>query len=131
VNVYWDSSALVAATMDASVRQRLGQAGQFSRAHSLSEVFSTLTGSRLGFRVDPADAAEIVHELSGMLTFVELNIAEIVAALRTAKQLGVRGGRVHDFLHSVAAKKAGCQLLRTLNTTDFEGLFSNEELGLP
>jgi len=117
--------------MDASVRQRLSQADQFSRAHSLAEVFSTLTGSRLGFRVDPADAAEIVHELSGMLTFVELNIAEIVAALQTAKQLGVRGGRVHDFLHSVAAKRAGCQLLRTLNTPDFEGLFPNEQLEMP
>jgi hypothetical protein len=116
---------------DISARRRLGHVDQFSRAHSLAEVFSTLTGSRLGFRVDPADAAEVVDELAAALTFVELNIAEITTALREAKRLGVRGGRVHDFLHSVAANKAGCQLLRTLNTSGFEGLFSNEQLGLP
>src|SRR5687767_9151112 len=122
MKVYWDSSALVAATMEMSIRQRLCQADQFSRAHSLAEVFSTLTGSRLGFRLDPADAAELVNQMAGTLMFVELSGQEVVEALRGAREVGVRGGRVHDFLHAVAAKKAGCELLRTLNTADFEGL---------
>ena len=117
--------------MDMSVRQRLQGPNQFSRKHALAEVFSTLTGSRLGFRVDPADAAEIVKELADTLTFVELSVAERVDALRTARKFGVRGGRVHDFLHAVAAMKAGCELLRTLNTGDFEGLFRDGQLGLP
>ena len=131
MKVYWDSSALLAATMDMAVRQRLQGPNQFSRKHALAEVFSTLTGSRLGFRVDPADAAEIVKELADTLTFVELSVAERVDALRTAREFGVRGGRVHDFLHAVAAMKAGCELLRTLNTGDFEGLFRDGQLGLP
>ena len=50
MKVYWDSSALVAATMEVEVRQRLLEPDQFSRKHALAEVFSTLTGSRLGFR---------------------------------------------------------------------------------
>ena len=131
MKVYWDSSALVAATMEVEVRQRLLEPDQFSRKHALAEVFSTLTGSRLGFRVDPADAAEIVKKLADRLTFVKLSVAERVVALRTAMEFGVRGGRVHDFLHAVAAMKAECELLRTLNTTDFEGLFRDGQLRLP
>lgn len=131
MSVYWDSSALIAATMDVQVRRRLREGGQFSRAHALAEVFSTLTGSRLGFRVDPADAAKVVAELADALAFVELEAPEVVAALQSARDLGVRGGRVHDFLHAVAAKKAACVSLRTLNTEDFKGLFPSGQVESP
>lgn len=128
MRVYWDSSALVVATMDPNVRHRLLEPDQFTRPHALAEVFSTLTGSRLGFRVDTTDAAAVVAQLGDTLQFVELEVPEIVSALNSARDLGVRGGRVHDFLHAVAAGKAGCKVLRTLNTADFQGLFSGGEL---
>ena len=128
MRVYWDSSALVVATMDPKVRQRLLEPDQFTRSHTLAEVFSTLTGGRLGFRVDATDAAAVVSQLGDSLQFVELEVQEIVSALNSARDLGVRGGRVHDFLHAVAASKAECQVLKTLNTADFQGLFASGEL---
>jgi hypothetical protein len=128
VRVYWDSSALVVATMDSNVRQCLLEPDQFSRPHALAEVFSTLTGGRLGFRLDATDAASVIAQLGDSLQFVELEVLEIVSALNSARNLGVRGGRVHDFLHAVAAIKAECEVLRTLNTPDFQGLFAGGKL---
>lgn len=131
MNVYWDSSALVAATIDGSVRRRLKQPGQWTRSHTFAEVFSTLTGNRLGFRVDATEAADIVGDLKGNVSIVDLTTDELLGALYDTRALGVRGGRVHDFLHGVAARKAGCQAIRTLNTADFDGLFPAIRLLLP
>ncbi len=54
--------------------------------------------------------------------FVELDAAETLAALDLAQQHGVRGGRVHDWLHARAARKAGAAELVTDNLNDFAGL---------
>jgi len=42
--------------------------------------------------------------------------------LENAKRLGVRGARVHDFLHAVAAGKAGATKIFTLDKNDFDDL---------
>jgi predicted nucleic acid-binding protein len=126
MRTYWDSSALVAATMDWGIREKLREAEQFTRTHSFAEVFSTLTGGRLGFRIDAADAAEVIGDLASDLEVTDLTVDETFAALREARNKGVRGGRTHDYLHAAAAVTAGCERIRTLNTSDFEDLF--EEL---
>lgn len=131
MRVYWDSSALVVAVLDGGVRKRLSGDDSWARVHVLAEVFSTLTGGRLGFRVDAADAAAVIDEMRGSLKFVELSDDDVMAALRDARRLGVRGGRVHDYLHAMAAKAAGCGALRTLNTGDFVGLCGEVELREP
>ena len=125
---YWDSSALVAGVLDRAIRDRLDEEGGVTRMHTFAEFFSTLTGSRLGFRVDSDDAAALVRELSGNLIIMDLNVEEVARALDEAKAKGVRGGRVHDYLHAAAAVKAGCEVVLTLNDSDFDGLF--EELAV-
>jgi predicted nucleic acid-binding protein len=128
VKNYWDSSALVAAVLDRAIRDRLDEEGGVTRTHTFAELFSTLTGSRLGFRVDSDDAAGLIRELSRTLIIIDLNIEEMARALDEAKAKGVRGGRVHDYLHAAAAVKTGCEVLLTLNDSDFDGLF--EELAV-
>ncbi len=123
MNAYWDGSALVAATLDRAVRDQLVASGAVTRTHSLAEVFSTLTGSRLGFRVDADDAVRVIRDLLREIEVVELSAAEVMDALAEARSRGVRGGRVHDFLHAVAARKTNCASVVTLNQSDFEGLF--------
>ena len=125
---YWDSSALVIACQDGSVRDRMENEGGVTRVHAFSEVFSTLTGGRLGFRVDPEDAATLIGEIQASLEVVELDVEELQAALGRAKSKGVRGGRVHDYLHAVAAVKSKCDRVWTLNISDFEGLFDGLEI---
>lgn len=121
---YWDTSAIVDALHDDALRQLLIEADQFTRPHALAEAFSTLTGGRLGFRYPPAEAAEMLRALSRNLRFVELDAAETIAALLEARERGVRGGRIHDWLHAFAAAKAGVTELLTDNLGDFAGLES-------
>src|SRR5260221_2794753 len=110
---YWDSSALVDALSDPCIESLAKEADQFTRPHSLLEVFSTLIGRRLGFRVRPSDAAQSIRELTSSITFVNLGTVEILEALDQAERLGVRGGNIHDLLHACAAKKAGVDVLLT------------------
>lgn len=119
---YWDASALVEALHDEAVRLKVTKATSVTRPHSFTEVFSTLTGGRLGIRYSPEDAAEMIASLAGDLDTVELGAAETVDALTRAGKLGVRGGRVHDYMHAVAANKADVGKLVTLDEGDFVGL---------
>jgi predicted nucleic acid-binding protein len=119
---YWDSSALVEASQNVRIRKLLNKHSGITRLHALSEVFSTLTGGRLGFRCQPDDAARIGCELAADLKFEELNEKEILHALSSAKKHGVRGGQVHDYLHALTAMKAGATKIYTLNISDFTSL---------
>ena len=123
---YWDASGLVEALHDESLRLKVTKDSAVTRSHSFSEVFSTLTGGRLGFRYAPDDAAGIISSLAKDLEVVDLSLEESLAALSQAGRVGVRGGRVHDFLHAEAARKAGAERLVTLNTSDFVGLLGRE-----
>ena len=118
--LYWDASALVEALQSDGVRDRLETAGGWTRPHSLAEVFSTLTGGRLGFRCQPDDAYRMIRELSASVALVELDGEDTLAALSVCQESGVRGGLVHDFLHVAAAEKAGAERILTLNKRDFQ-----------
>ena len=119
---YWDSSVLVACAGEPELRLKLETTRPWCRPHALAETFSTLTGGRLGFRVDPDQAAGLIASLAASLRFVELTAEETLGALASAKSRGIRGGRVHDFLHAVAARKADCTSLITFNISDFIGV---------
>jgi predicted nucleic acid-binding protein len=56
------------------------------------------------------------------LDFQDLTAAEVLQALKEARKKGVRGGRVHDYLHAVAAEKSGAKKLLTLDKNDFTAL---------
>jgi hypothetical protein len=128
MKTYWDSSALVEAANDERVRQRLIASGGVTRTHSLAEVFSTLTGGKMGNRVAAEEAARTVAQLAGELDFCDLTAPEILRALAQAESKGVRGGRVHDYLHAVAAHKGNSGLLLTADKHGFDGLFPSVEL---
>ncbi len=122
MKAYWDSSALVQASADAQLRTRLRKDRGITRIHALAEIFSALTGGNLILRLDADAAAEVVDNLAADLDFTDLTSAEVLSALKHARQRGVRGGRVHDFLHAVAADKAKAAVLLTTDQFDFESL---------
>lgn len=119
---YWDASALIEAIQNLGVRKALRRSGGFTRPHTYAEVFSTLTGGRLGFRCPANEASKIAGELASDLQTVELDGKETLAALAAAHKHGVRGWQTHDFLHAAAARQAGAEVLYTLNSGDFESL---------
>jgi predicted nucleic acid-binding protein len=125
MKAYWDTSALIETIRDADLRRRLKEEGGLTRSHSLAEIFSTLTGGNINLRVSAAQASEMISKLADDLSFFDLAPADVLAALKQAKAKGVRGGRVHDFLHAVAAQKSGVKELLTLDQNDFAGLTEN------
>ena len=122
MKAYWDSSALVQATSDTNLRTRLRNERGVTRTHALAETFSVLTGGNLALRLEADAATRVIDNLAADLDFADLTSAEVLAAFKRARRLGVRGGRVHDFLHAVAADKSGLAELLTLDRNDFAGL---------
>lgn len=128
---YWDTSALVTALHDSKIEAMALQPDQWTRPHTLSEAFSTLTGGRLGFKYAPDDAAALLKEITGKMNFIELDKKQTLAAIAQAQKFGVRGGRIHDWLHARAATKAGVAILITENVSDFVGLEEGFKLASP
>ena len=128
---YWDTSALVDALHDSRVEQKALEPEQWTRPHALAETFSVLTGGRLGVRYLPDDAAALIREITSGMNFVELDSAETLAALDGAQRNGVRGGRVHDWLHAQAARKAKVTELLTDNLGDFAGFGDGFSVSAP
>ena len=87
--------------------------------HVMSETFSSLTGGRHGWRAKPNQASQLIDDLLPQLSFTELTATDKSAALREAHLVGVRGGAIYDYLHLVAAKKAGAEAFYTLNSRHF------------
>lgn len=89
-------------------------------AHGLAETFSTLTGGRKPFRMPAALAASVIEEdYLPALTITPLTPTEMLRAMRDAEARGVRGGGIFDYLHLVAARKAGAKRFYTLNISHF------------
>ncbi len=125
---YWDSSALVETLFNLPLRQRLKRDGGKTRLHAFAEVFSTMTGGRLGVRYDADDATKKLEEMSADLELVELDRAAVFSAFKQARRRGVRGGQVHDLLHAVAADKSGAKRLLTTDQNDFKTLVDTVEV---
>ena len=123
-----DSSIIVAALdgsdPDHAVCRSLLLSAKFAAfSHALSEAFSTLTGGRLGIRISPADAASILREsVAPRLSLIALSEADLLDAYDDSSQRGVRGGAIYDYLHLVAARKAGAAQIFTLNAVDFRAI---------
>ena len=121
MKAYWDSSALVHSLAEPKLQLRLKRERGFTRPHALSEIFSALTGNPVT-RIDADDAAKFLSYLAEHLDFVELTAKEILTALKTAQKKGIRGGRVHDYLHALAAEKSGVKKIVTLDRNDFSDI---------
>lgn len=105
-----------------------------ARPHALSETFSTLTGGRLAIRISSNDAATILRQqMAPRLKITELSESDLLDAYDECQRRGVCGGAIYDFLHLVAARKAGAKRLYTLNQDDFKSFHrpGDPEIVLP
>jgi predicted nucleic acid-binding protein len=130
MKTYWDSSALVEALHQPEVAEGLKTGSNGTRPHALAEVFSTLTKGVV-FRYPAEDAAKMIVDLAKSLDFVELTEADALAAIKNAKGLGVRGARIHDLMHAVAAKKYAASILMTLDTAGFKEIATDLQVRAP
>jgi len=128
MSVLLDSSVLIAALAPDEDRHEeclalLMKGDGVICTHALLETFSTLTGGKLGMKVDADVAAQLlIQTVIPRIGLVELSAEELLGALRVARKHGVRGGAVYDYVHLVAARKAEATKLYTVNLTDFQAL---------
>jgi predicted nucleic acid-binding protein len=88
-------------------------------AHSLAEVYATLTRYPGKQRLSAEYAALLVQEIEHRLTLVWLDGDEYRAAIRRMATMGIVGGAVYDGLVAACALKAGAGHLYTWNARQF------------
>ena len=101
----------------------VARGGHCLYVHALAESFSILTGGQRTRKLDADTALRLLDEsVMPFVRTVALTGKDVLAALRDARARGVRGGAVYDYLHLVAARKAGVGRLITLDLRHFQAL---------
>jgi len=89
-------------------------------AHGLAETFSTLTRLPITPMVHPTEAYRFVSEsIAGRCEVVSLRERDYLATLKSAAQVGLRGGILYDALQLHCAEKARCDRIYTFNISHF------------
>jgi predicted nucleic acid-binding protein len=97
--------------------------GHHLYVHALAEAFSILTGGARARKLDADTAFRLLDQsVMPFVRTVSLTGKDVLTALRDARARGVRGGAVYDYLHLVAARKAGVSRLVTLDQRHFHAL---------
>jgi predicted nucleic acid-binding protein len=126
---FFDTTVLIAAMVEDEQRHEacarvLDEAEDgYASVHSLTECYATLTGGRLGIRLPPGDAANLVRtNVHERLSLVSLKTTEYLQLLDSAGPAGARGGAICDFLLLACARKAKAARIYTLNHRHFIAL---------
>jgi predicted nucleic acid-binding protein len=91
-------------------------------AHSLAEVYATLTRLPGRHRLSGEQVLLFLDNIRERLTIVALTVDEYYAAIREAADAGVVGGTIYDALIARCAVKAKADTVYTWNTRHFEQL---------
>lgn len=97
----------------------------YCAAHSLAEVYASLTRLPGKYRAAPEQALMCLDTIDERLNLIALEVAEYISAIREAAGLGIEGGALYDALLGACAIKAQADILYTWNTRDFKRLGPN------
>ncbi len=132
MKAFFDTSVLIATfyvhhqfhqpSIDLIVRFKKNEA--CCGAHSLAEIYSTLTGRTGRERISGAEALLFLGDIVERLTVVGLAHREYFKVLEASSALGITGGAIYDALLGYCALKAKAQAIYTWNTKDFTRLGS-------
>lgn len=127
MKAFLDTSVLVAtfygghehhaASLDLFVRFRKDEV--CCGAHSLAEVYATLTGMPRLRRVSGHEALLFLGDIRERLTLISLTADECFRVMESAAVSELAGGAVYDSLLGHCALKADAETIYTWNTRDF------------
>ena len=127
MSVFLDTSVLVpvfladhphhTASIELFARCRLEAAS--CAAHSLAEVYSTLTRIPLPYRATAVHALKCVLEISQRVRLVSLTGQEYLEAIQNASTNGIYGGTIYDALIVKCAIQSDADQIYTWNTRHF------------
>jgi predicted nucleic acid-binding protein len=88
-------------------------------AHTVAEVFSTLTAMPPSLRLAPRDAVIAVETFLKRLTPVLLCAEDYMETLHRTANLGHSSGMIYDALHMACARKIDAERIYTWNVRHF------------
>jgi len=127
VKAFLDTSVLVA-TFYADHENHPASINSFLRfekqdvccsAHSLAEVYATLTAMPGQRRVTGHEALLFLCDIRDRMTIVALSEQEYFQMVEESGEAGLAGGAIYDAILGRCALKANAQVIYTWNTRDF------------
>jgi predicted nucleic acid-binding protein len=91
-------------------------------AHSLAEVYATVTRLPGSQRMTADEALLFVDDIRSRLTVVALETKEFYAALVSAATANIVGGTIYDMLLAQCALQAKAEIIYTWDVADFSRL---------
>ncbi len=91
-------------------------------AHSLAEIYATLTGRTGRDRVGADEAILFLRSVQERLIVVGLSEREYFAAIEASAAVGISGGAIYDAILGHCALKARALTIYTWNIRDFTRL---------
>ena len=88
-------------------------------AHSLAEVYSTLTRMPGKYRIGGEQAILFIESIRERLSIVALNGNEYVSSLKASASIGIVGGATYDALLVACAFKAKAEMIYTWNARHY------------
>jgi predicted nucleic acid-binding protein len=88
-------------------------------AHSLVEVYSTLTRMPGKHRISAEHALLFIGDIQSRLTLIALTGDEVAAALADAAACGITGGSIYDAMLAHCALKANAKTIFTGNVRHY------------
>jgi predicted nucleic acid-binding protein len=133
VRFFFDTSVLIPAFIDGHVHHEASRRAYLRAekkhdccaAHSLAEVYSTLTRLPASHRATGDQAMLFLENMAERLTFIALDAQEYWAAIANAADSGVLGGLTYDALLARCALKAKAETIYTWNIAHFQPLGSS------
>ncbi len=93
-------------------------------AHSLAELYSTLTNYPIKPRISPQEAQQLIQQnIVDVFEVITLSEQDYMSVIKHLSELGVIGGVIYDALILKAAIKANVDCVITLNTEDFKRVY--------
>jgi predicted nucleic acid-binding protein len=129
---FFDTSVLVAASVRAhphhvpsvAVLSRIAPGAGACAAHTLAELYATLTALPLVPRVHPTDALAAVQHRAKTLTPVVLAKNDVLYAIAQAAAKHAVSGQIYDALILAAAEKSKADIVYTWNVEHFRRVAS-------
>lgn len=133
MKAFFDTSVLIAAFLAdhehhaASLKALAGTPAKEGgcAAHTLAEVYATLTRLPGPLRVAPEHALLFLNDLSERLHLITLTAAQYQDAVAAAAKNGVAGGAIYDALILQCAIKSNAATILTWNLRDFRRIAPN------
>jgi predicted nucleic acid-binding protein len=121
VKVFFDTSVLIAASLlqhehhtpSAAAYLKAEKKNACCAAHSLAEVYSSLTRMPGSQRMGSDQALLLLDQVRERLTVITLDEEDYYSAIASAVALGIVGGTIYDALLAKCAIKANATIIYT------------------